>query len=542
MTNENLSVYDRICRTRKSGRATASDYINATITDFVELHGDRCFADDHAIVGGIGRLNGKPVTVIGIEKGRDLNERLLRNFGCVLPEGYRKALRLIKQAEKFHRPVICFVDTQGANCGKGAEERGQGQAIANNLYELTDVKTPIISVMIGEGGSGGALALAVADEVWMLENAYYSVITPESCASILFKDPKRAPEAAEHLKLTAADLNKMGIVEKVVEEPEDFSEEKETSHFMKKLADDLSKEIKQLEKKPVDKLLDDRYEKYRKIGRYSEYSEAVGEVPGAAQLLGVSQAPARKRRGLFGVAKILVLNGSPHKSASTTMAVTNAFVKGMCEGGEYESEIINISDLNVTPCMGCLSCWARTEGECVIKNDDMPAVKKRIEEADIIIESYPLYFFGMPGQMKLFTDRLLSMMCTYRGQKPPENGESFHGIRNPKTGQKLVLISGCAYSESESVYDSLLKEYECICGKNGFTAILCPQLKTLIELGASSRLDRYLSKYEAAGKEFAATKHLSEETKQKLSKAPFSEAVYKNLLDNFWHEQKEDEI
>ena len=218
----------------------------------------------------------------------------------MLPEGYRKALRLIKQAEKFHRPVICFVDTQGANCGKGAEERGQGQAIANNLYELTDVKTPIISVMIGEGGSGGALALAVADEVWMLENAYYSVITPESCASILFKDPKRAPEAAEHLKLTAADLNKMGIVEKVVEEPEDFSEEKETSHFMKKLADDLSKEIKQLEKKPVDKLLDDRYEKYRKIGRYSEYSEAVGEVPGAAQLLGVSQAPVRKRRGLFG--------------------------------------------------------------------------------------------------------------------------------------------------------------------------------------------------------------------------------------------------
>lgn len=242
------------------------------------------------------------------------------------------------------------------------------------------------------------------------------------------------------------------------------------------------------------------------------------------------------------VAKILVLNGSPHKSASTTMAVTNAFVKGMCEGGEYESEIINISDLNVTPCMGCLSCWARTEGECVIKNDDMPAVKKRIEEADIIIESYPLYFFGMPGQMKLFTDRLLSMMCTYRGQKPPENGESFHGIRNPKTGQKLVLISGCAYSESESVYDSLLKEYECICGKNGFTAILCPQLKTLIELGASSRLDRYLSKYESAGKEFAETKHLSEETKQKLSKAPFSEAVYKNLLDNFWREQKEDQI
>ena len=158
----------------------------------------------------------------------------------------------------------------------------------------------LTGLLLGSPDRSHSLNLSVADEVWMLENAYYSVITPESCASILFKDPKRAPEAAEHLKLTAADLNKMGIVEKVVEEPEDFSEEKETSHFMKKLADDLSKEIKQLEKKPVDKLLDDRYEKYRKIGRYSEYSEAVGEVPGAAQLLGVSQAPARKRRGLFG--------------------------------------------------------------------------------------------------------------------------------------------------------------------------------------------------------------------------------------------------
>ena len=237
--------------------------------------------------------------------------------------------------------------------------------------------------------------------------------------------------------------------------------------------------------------------------------------------------------------RVLLLNGSPRREKSCTIRVAHKFVDGLRAAGDCDVEEINISDCRITPCLGCLSCWGRTEGECVIKNDDMPAVKKRIEEADIIIESYPLYFFGMPGQMKLFTDRLLSMMCTYRGQKPPENSESFHGIRNPKTGQKLVLISGCAYSESGSVYDSLLKEYECICGKNGFTAILCPQLKTLIELGASSRLDRYLSKYEAAGKEFAATKHLSEETKQKLSKAPFSEAVYKNLLDNFWREQKE---
>ena len=262
MTNENLSVYDRICRTRKSGRATASDYINATITDFVELHGDRCFADDHAIVGGIGRLNGKPVTVIGIEKGRDLNERLLRNFGCVLPEGYRKALRLIKQAEKFHRPVICFVDTQGANCGKGAEERGQGQAIANNLYELTDVKTPIISVMIGEGGSGGALALAVADEVWMLENSVYSVISPEGCASILWKDSSKAADAAEALRLTAQDLFDLGVIERIIRQPKAGDQA---------MFESLKMLIKRTFEKNLalddEELLNARYERFRKIGR-----------------------------------------------------------------------------------------------------------------------------------------------------------------------------------------------------------------------------------------------------------------------------------
>ena len=262
MTNENLSVYDRICRTRKSGRATASDYINATITDFVELHGDRCFADDHAIVGGIGRLNGKPVTVIGIEKGRDLNERLLRNFGCVLPEGYRKALRLIKQAEKFHRPVICFVDTQGANCGKGAEERGQGQAIANNLYELTDVKTPIISVMIGEGGSGGALALAVADEVWMLENSVYSVISPEGCASILWKDSSKAADAAEALRLTAQDLFDLGVIERIIRQPKAGD---------RAMFESLKMLIKRTFEKNLalddEELLNARYERFRKIGR-----------------------------------------------------------------------------------------------------------------------------------------------------------------------------------------------------------------------------------------------------------------------------------
>ena len=231
---ENQSVYERICRTRRNGRATSMDYITSPslFTDFCELHGDRAFADDHAIVGGIAKLRGMPVTVIGIEKGRDLHERMYRNFGCVLPEGYRKALRLIREAEKFHRPVICFVDTQGANCGKGAEERGAGEAIAQNLYELSTVKTPVISLMIGEGGSGGALALAVADRVWMLENAYYSVISPESCASILFKDPARAPEAAEHLRLTADDLLSMGIIERKVAEPADFTDEAEREAFM----------------------------------------------------------------------------------------------------------------------------------------------------------------------------------------------------------------------------------------------------------------------------------------------------------------------
>ena len=283
MENQNVTVYERICRTRQMGRATAVSYINSMITDFVELHGDRCYADDNAIIGGIGRLHGKPVTVIGIEKGSDINDRIAHNFGSVLPEGYRKALRLIREAEKFHRPVICFVDTQGASCGKGAEERNVGQAIATNLYELIAVKTPIISVMIGEGGSGGALGLAIADEVWMLDNAYYSVITPESCASILFKDPKCAPQAAEHLRLTAADLKEMEVIERVIEEPEDFSNETEVKKFMEKLASDLNDKLHKLSHKSVDELLSDRYEKYRKIGRYEEYSTEI----------------TRKRKGWF---------------------------------------------------------------------------------------------------------------------------------------------------------------------------------------------------------------------------------------------------
>lgn len=271
-----MTVYEKISRARKNGRATAIDYIESgdIFTDFCELHGDRAFADDHAVIGGIARLHDLPVTVIGIEKGRDLQERMYRNFGCVLPEGYRKALRLIKEAEKFRRPVICFVDTQGANCGKGAEERGAGEAIARNLAELSCVRVPIITVMIGEGGSGGALALAVADRVWMLENAYYSVISPESCASILFKDPKMAPQAAEHLRLTADDLLELGIVEQKIAEPADFTDPEQRSEFMRALGKDLYREIKRLRHEDPDRLIAERIEKYRKVGRYDLYATA----------------------------------------------------------------------------------------------------------------------------------------------------------------------------------------------------------------------------------------------------------------------------
>ena len=192
-----MTAYDRVRTARNTSRPTAQDYIAAMFTDFIELHGDRRYRDDEAIIGGIAYLKGKPVTVIGIEKGHSTIERMRRSFGAPEPEGYRKALRLMKQAEKFHRPVILFVDTSGAFCGIGAEERGQGEAIAENLMEMMGLKTPELSILIGEGGSGGALALAVSDRVWMLENAVYSVISPEGCASILYKDAAEAPKAAE---------------------------------------------------------------------------------------------------------------------------------------------------------------------------------------------------------------------------------------------------------------------------------------------------------------------------------------------------------
>lgn len=218
-------AWERVTISRRNDRPVGQDYICTLFSDFLEFHGDRCYGDDPAIIGGIARFAGIPVTVIAQAKGKSTKENVAHHFGMPSPEGYRKALRLMKQAEKFKRPILLFVDTPGAFCGVEAEERGQGEAIARNLFEMSSMKVPILSVVIGEGGSGGALALAVADEVWMLENAIYSVLSPEGFASILWKDSKRASEAAAVMKLTAADLKKLGVIEAVIAEPEVYTEE-----------------------------------------------------------------------------------------------------------------------------------------------------------------------------------------------------------------------------------------------------------------------------------------------------------------------------
>jgi len=213
-----MNAMKRVMLARDKNRPTSIKYITSIFSDFLELHGDRRFGDDKAVIGGIAYLGDIPVTVVGIEKGADVKEKVARNFGSAHPEGYRKALRLFRQAEKFNRPVVCFVDTSGAYCGIGAEERGQGQAIAENLMEMMALRVPVISILIGEGGSGGALALSVSNQVWMLENAVYSVITPEGCASILWKDASLSEKAAECLKLTSEHLMELGVIEKIIPE------------------------------------------------------------------------------------------------------------------------------------------------------------------------------------------------------------------------------------------------------------------------------------------------------------------------------------
>ncbi|MDD2262849.1 MAG: acetyl-CoA carboxylase carboxyl transferase subunit alpha [Clostridia bacterium] len=256
-----MNAYDHVLIARSKGRNTCIDFIKEIFTDFTEMHGDRRFKDDMAVICGLAYLSDIPCTVIGLEKGKDNNDKQKRNFGSAHPEGYRKALRQMKLAEKFNRPVIMFVDTPGAFCGIEAEQRGQGQAIAENLYEMSAIKTPMLSVLIGEGGSGGALALAVADEVWMLENAVYSVISPEGCASILWKDSSKVKQASENLKLTADDLKSLGVVERIIKEDETI---------FKNLHDDMYELIRKNLKLDKDELVLKRYTRYRRMGNLND--------------------------------------------------------------------------------------------------------------------------------------------------------------------------------------------------------------------------------------------------------------------------------
>ena len=256
-----MNAYEKLCVARSKERPTAVDFIKNIFDGFYELHGDQLYGDDKAIVAGVATIDGMPITVIGIEKGKDTKEKVIRNFGCAHPEGYRKAMRLMRQAEKFNRPVVCIVDTSGAHCGIDAEERGQGSAIAKNLVGMMGLKTPVISIIIGEGGSGGALALSVADEVWMLENSVYSVISPEGAASIIWKDSSKAQEASIALKITAEDLLGFKVIERIFpENGGDFNP------VYASLKEALAATIKKYKKLKISKLLEHRYEKFRKIG------------------------------------------------------------------------------------------------------------------------------------------------------------------------------------------------------------------------------------------------------------------------------------
>ncbi|GHU54271.1 acetyl-coenzyme A carboxylase carboxyl transferase subunit alpha [Clostridia bacterium] len=268
-----LSAYEKLLLIRNKERPVSSDYIGEVFDDFVEIHGDRLFGDDNAIITGIARLDGKPVTIIAETRGHNINENKRTNFGMPYPEGYRKALRAAKQAEKFHRPVICFIDTPGAFCGVEAENRGQGEAIAKNLAEFMTLKTPIVSIVIGEGGSGGALALGVCDVLLMLENALYSVISPRGFASILWKDPSKEKEACELLKITAEDMVEFGIVEEIIPEPPIGIDLYSISDNIKEV---LFEKITTISQKPIDELLNGRYTKFRKIGSFS-----VSEIQGS---------------------------------------------------------------------------------------------------------------------------------------------------------------------------------------------------------------------------------------------------------------------
>ncbi|NPA12662.1 MAG: acetyl-CoA carboxylase carboxyltransferase subunit alpha [Aquificae bacterium] len=266
---QNLTPWERVQLARHPKRPHTSDYIKNLITDFVELHGDRRFGDDKAIIAGFGFFEGIPVAVIGHEKGKDTKEKIERNFGMPHPEGYRKAIRIMKLAEKFKRPVLTFIDTPGAYPGIGAEERGQSQAIAESIMTMGGLKTPIVSTVIGEGGSGGALALGVGDRILMLENSIYSVISPEGCAAILFKSQEKAPEAAESLKITAKDLKELGIIDCIVPEPLGGAHVQPEKMY-KLMRRALKTVLKEIINKPVDQLVEERQAKFYSMGRFAE--------------------------------------------------------------------------------------------------------------------------------------------------------------------------------------------------------------------------------------------------------------------------------
>jgi len=268
-TYGNLNAWQRVQIARHPARPYTQDYINMLMKDFVELRGDRLFADDQAIIGGVAELDGKKIMVIGHQKGRDTKENLKRNFGCAHPEGYRKALRLMQMAEKFNLPIVTLIDTPGAYPGVDAEERGQAQAIATNLEKVIDLAVPIVAIVIGEGGSGGAIGLGVGDKVCLLENAYYSVISPEGCASILWRNSAKAPDAAETLKLTAKDLLNLGIIDEIIPEPVGGAH-KDAEKAAKNIREVLERILEELSQIPKERLLKLRYEKFRKIGIFEE--------------------------------------------------------------------------------------------------------------------------------------------------------------------------------------------------------------------------------------------------------------------------------
>ncbi|WP_067624094.1 acetyl-CoA carboxylase carboxyltransferase subunit alpha [Alicyclobacillus acidiphilus] len=268
-TYNNLTAWQRVQIARQIGRPTTLDYIKGLCDEFIELHGDRHYWDDPTIVGGIGLVDGNPITVIGHQKGRDTKENIRRNFGMANPEGYRKALRLMRQAEKFGRPVVFFIDTPGAYAGMSAEERGQSVAIAENLLEMAGLRVPTISFVTGEGGSGGALGLGITDRIYMLDYAWYSVIAPESAAAILWKDSKLAAKAAESMKLTGPDLYELGIVDEVIEEPRGGAQ-KDPAAMVRVIRKKVVESLHELSKKPIDELLAERYHKYRDMGEYVE--------------------------------------------------------------------------------------------------------------------------------------------------------------------------------------------------------------------------------------------------------------------------------